>query len=790
MTEIAAPPSQLDDEPGRGAGSGEVTAAACPAALELSPAPMWAYDDETRRFLAVNDRALRHYGYSREQFLAMTVADLSLPASPQQRAVEACAAQAESGAAHAICQHRKADGTLVVARLEMGSIEIDGRPATLVIAIDVTRESQALAESERARHDAIASVERFGRLFETASDWYWEQDPKGALTFISANFEAMYGISIADALGKRLNEMSNSKLDPDSSLKALAAIKARQPFRDFLYSHSLPDGRTIQIRSSGIPMFDGNGQFRGYCGVAKDVTAQVEAEHALRASEQQVKQVLEAAADFYWEQDAKYRFTYVSPGLQDRLGFVAEDFVGSRLMDVPGMSSVPTSGLMVLEAIKAKQPYRDYLFTRTMPDGVKRWFKGSGAPVFDQSGGFKGYRGVISEITKQVEAEAAERLAQEHLQEAAAHATQAISVYDAVGKTMAYNQAFVDLHWRIHRHRHVGDSSEYKNPPTAVGIPFRDLAEWQVSRGFYANGSDHPAIDVETLLARYQSEEEHSYHLGDGSWLQMVYHRLPGGGRVGLWTDVTALKKAEAEKRALEAQLHHSQRLEALGTLAGGAAHEINNALVPTIALTKMVANKLPEGSRERRNLETAVSGAERSCELVKQILAFSRKEDAERPQGESVDVGAVLGDALKLMRATVPTSISLEQEIAPVPTITGDPSQLRQMIVNLVTNAAQAIGQAQGRITVTLRPEADGAQLRLSIADSGCGMDEATLARVFEPFFTTKPPGEGTGLGLSVAHGIVKAHGGRIEVTSAPGQGSRFDVFLPVPSEQATQAA
>jgi signal transduction histidine kinase len=297
-------------------------------------------------------------------------------------------------------------------------------------------------------------------------------------------------------------------------------------------------------------------------------------------------------------------------------------------------------------------------------------------------------------------------------------------------------------------------------------------------------------VDLETLLARHQTEAEHTYHLRDGRWMLVVYRRLPGGGTVGLWTDVTALKRAEAERRALERQVHHAQRLEALGTLAGGAAHEINNALVPVIALTKMMAVKQSEGSRERRNLDIILIGAERSRDLVKHILAFSRKEEAERPQGQSIDVGAVLGDTLKLMRATIPTSIRLEAEIAPVPAITGDPGQLRQVIVNLMTNAAHAIGQAQGTIRVSLRLEADGAQLRLSVEDTGCGMDEATAARVFDPFFTTKPPGEGTGLGLSVVHGIIKAHGGRVEVKSAPGQGSRFDIFLPVTPVQANQAA
>jgi PAS domain S-box-containing protein len=549
----------------------------------------------------------------------------------------------------------------------------------------------------------------------------------------------------------------------------VAAIKAREPFRDIVYDHALADGRVLSVKISGIPVFDAAGAFLGYWGVSKDITAEIDADRALRDSERQFKQLLEASADFYWEQDAHFNHSYISPTYEKLLGVPAAEVVGKRLMDIPGLSVETQMGKMALKAHKAKQPYRDFVYSRKLPDGTTRWFKSSGAPTFDRNGVFLGFRGVGADITQHVEAEAAARLTQQRLHEAVAHVTQPIVLYDAEDRVVTYNQAFTDLH-----------QAPGTNTPVDHGTSFRALVEWQLQFGFYADGPEDPPIDLDTLLAHHQTEAEHTYHLRDGRWMLVVYRRLPGDGRVGLWTDVTALKRAEAERRALERQVHHSQRLEALGTLAGGVAHEINNALVPVIALTKMVAGKLPDGSRERRNLDTVLTGAERSRDLVKQILAFSRKENEQRRQ-DSVDVAAVLREALRLMRATLPASIRLEEEIAPAPPIIGDPGQLQQVIVNVVTNAAQAIGQAQGRITVRLGTEAKGTALRLSIADSGCGMDAATLARIFEPFFTTKQVSEGTGLGLSVAHGIVKDHGGRIEVASKPGQGTRFDIMLPV---------
>ena len=252
--------------------------------------------------------------------------------------------------------------------------------------------------------------------------------------------------------------------------------------------------------------------------------------------------------------------------------------------------------------------------------------------------------------------------------------------------------------------------------------------------------------------------------------------------------DVTELRAAERRQQELEQQLQHAQRLEAVGTLAGGIAHNLNNTLVPVIALTKTTMRRLPEGSREHANLATILRAGERARDLVEHILAFSRKEP---PKREKVDFAALVHDALTMVRATIPATVEIKEKIEAVPPLLGDPGQLYQVVVNLAINAAHAIGDAMGRITVTLHVDRcalpNGAEpappvpcVHLVLHDTGCGMDPATLSRIFEPFFTTKLVGQGTGLGLSVAHGIVTQHGGRIELESRPGEGSRFDIILP----------
>jgi len=221
--------------------------------------------------------------------------------------------------------------------------------------------------------------------------------------------------------------------------------------------------------------------------------------------------------------------------------------------------------------------------------------------------------------------------------------------------------------------------------------------------------------------------------------------------------------------------------------LAGGVAHDLNNTLVPILALSKLALDELPESSAVRGDIETIVRASERARDLVKQILAFSRKQDLVK---QLVDLTQVTREALQMLRATLPASIDIVEHIGEVPPVFADAGELHQVVVNLITNAAQAIGGEVGRITVTVwstserqsAPEtrAVGVVVFLSIADTGCGMDRATLDRVFEPFFTTKGVGSGTGLGLSVVHGIIISHSGTIAVRSKPGEGSEFTLSLP----------
>jgi signal transduction histidine kinase len=251
---------------------------------------------------------------------------------------------------------------------------------------------------------------------------------------------------------------------------------------------------------------------------------------------------------------------------------------------------------------------------------------------------------------------------------------------------------------------------------------------------------------------------------------------------------VAAHENLEASRSELERQLQHAQKLESLGMLAGGVAHDLNNTLVPVLALGKVVRNGLLDGSRARRNMDTIVHAGERARDLVGQILAFTRKEKAET---QVFDLRNVAAEAISLLRASVPPMIRIDEAIAEIPLMAGYPGRLHQVIVNLVVNASQAIGDGAGTIGIALDAvpgdligqdanNSAAPTIRLSVRDSGRGMDEATIKRIFEPFFTTKKQGEGTGLGLSVVQGIIAEHGGTITAESRVGHGTCFNVLLP----------
>lgn len=284
----------------------------------------------------------------------------------------------------------------------------------------------------------------------------------------------------------------------------------------------------------------------------------------------------------------------------------------------------------------------------------------------------------------------------------------------------------------------------------------------------------------------------------DGSqfWVEMTISPVTdSSGRrshfVAVQRDITERKQNESTRRELEAQLRQAQKMESIGTLAGGIAHDFNNILSAVLANVEFARADLPPDSPALAPLGQIRHASVRARALVQQILAFGRRQVQ---QLVDLPLAPIIEGAVNLLRSTLPASVRLDMRLTRARlAVTADPNQLEQVVLNICTNAWHALDGRPGVIEVGLdeapprssnlegqAAEPPGAWAHLWIRDTGCGMDEATRARVFEPFFTTKPVGQGTGLGLPVAHGIVAAHGGSMAVESAPGRGTTFHVYLP----------
>ena len=280
-------------------------------------------------------------------------------------------------------------------------------------------------------------------------------------------------------------------------------------------------------------------------------------------------------------------------------------------------------------------------------------------------------------------------------------------------------------------------------------------------------------------------KDNHSYYITQSP----IAHGDGPVSKLTVLRDITDL-------RTLETQLQQAQKMEAIGTLAGGIAHDFNNILGAIIGHAEIGKMKVPKESEVVTNLDQVVKAGTRAATLVKQILTVSRQHKQEQ---RPVQIKYIVRDALKLLRATLPTTIEIKEDLIKESGIVhADPTQMHQVIMNLCTNAGHAMQEEGGVLEVSLaNVELDdllaskhldlnaGSYLRLTVSDTGHGMSPEIMERIFDPYFTTKDTGQGTGLGLSVAQGIVKAHGGTVTVYSELEKGTTFHVYLPVILEE-----
>ncbi|MCK4773612.1 MAG: PAS domain S-box protein, partial [Candidatus Krumholzibacteria bacterium] len=585
-----------------------------------------------------------------------------------------------------------------------------------------------------------------------------------------------------ELIGKTPFEMMPPEDAKRTSEEFWGYARERVPFQSLVKVCLHKDGRDVVLETSGVPVFDDDGHLIGYRGIDRDITGRTMAEEALRASESRLNLALVGANMGTWDWDIQTNRVTWSAKVEELFGMEKGAFDGtyetySGLIHPEDRDNVRFATNAALEG--KISPYRvRHRFIR--PDGEIRWLERIGQVVRDDAGTPERMIGVITDVTDR-------ELANMQLR----REKEAAKMYlDIVGTIMvALNKdGTVQLINRKgcemlgYEEQEIIGKNWFENflPEgirEEVGAAFKRILAGELDPLEYYENPVLMRSGEERLIAWHNTVIRDD----DGE----LVGTLSSGG------DITDKRRGEQVKQELEDQLRHSQRMETIGTLAGGIAHDFNNILSPILGYVDMAMEDVAEDSSVYDYLEQVIKATRRAKELVEQILLFSKNADRD---ANPIHIHLIIREALKLVRASLPTTIEIQQNInTDAGIVVANAAQIHQVLVNLCANAAHAMRDSGGILRVSLEPvDVDealaeehtalqpGPYARLTVSDTGRGMDEETLSRVFEPFFTTKDVGEGTGLGLSVVHGIVTSHNGEITLDSVPGNGTTATVYFP----------
>jgi len=504
--------------------------------------------------------------------------------------------------------------------------------------------------------------------------------------------------------------------------------------------------------------------------ISKDITEQRKAAEDLKDSEERYRILCENAPIGIYYNDFYGKFLYGNKAAEEVIGYQREELVGKNFLKLKMISPKyfgKAAKILALNSLGKSTGPDEFTLTRKNGSTVIVEIITEIITIKKE----KVVLGMLKDITAHQQAQAALQASEQKSQAVLEATPDPVIVYDIEGKVIYFNPAFTGVFgWSLEER--IGKKMD----------DFVPAENWPETRMM---------IEKVTVAGERFSGLETCRYTKEGNIIPVnisgSYYRDQEGD---IAASVINLRDIREQKK-IEAQLQQAQKMEAVGTLAGGIAHDFNNILAAIMGYTEIALDSVERETQLYKNLQRVFQAGNRAKKLVMQILTFTRQAEQER---KPVQVKLIVNEALKLLRSSLPATIEINRNIQSDGLVLADATQIHQILMNLCTNADHAMREKGGTLEVKLESvelDADftaghpdmkpGAYLQLTVSDTGCGMPPQVRERIFDPFFTTKEVGEGTGMGLSVVHGIAGSYGGTITVDSEPGQGSTFKVYLPI---------
>jgi len=602
----------------------------------------------------------------------------------------------------------------------------------------------------RSQHSYRALIDNLDQALFTLS-------PKGEVQVANLRLAEILGVSFPDLIGHSLSEFveSPSSAEVERALPAFlqkgswsgaiaVRLKREKEFRHFLcWFHTVSE----------------NGEVTSITGWARDVTEHAEIERRLHEEQELRRRLVANFPDLILVLDSRGRFTFVSEQVKQILGRAPEEYVGAEIGTRANPEDRARLERMVESILNGETSRAQLEFTAPHQDGSWRTLLATASPLFDEKGKITGVVSAARDITEARKIEKQLHQEQEFARRLIECFPHLVMVLDREGRFTFVSERVKDI----------------------LGLPAEEYVGKPIGQRADRESQNKLAEMFQNMISGRKRQEQieiRAQHI-DGTWRSMQINASPLYDQNGEIIGVVSSGQDVTESRRIEQQLVQKEKLAAMGQMMVGAAHELNNPLTAILGVADLLRERAQEDAT-RRQVDLVLKQARRAATIVQNLLTFSRPVALGRAR---VPLGDIVKEVLEHERAALDQRkirVTLQSSEG-LPRVEGDPRLLKEVFVNIVVNAAQAISAARDHGTLSVKLSVDGTYVRVSFTDDGVGIAPEAVGKIFDPFFTTKRPGGSSGLGLAICLAVVKEHGGRIETESEFGAGATFHILLPI---------